>query len=130
MKLALAEPESKALRIYLAASGEQTSSEIVLAESVRAVRRNAEARGLDLLGPLSLLEGVVKGLDLRALDRQLLAAAGELRPLALGTLDAIHLATALAFPQPGLSFVSYHQRQLVAARQAGLATASPGWDAA
>lgn len=130
MKLVIAEPESEALRDLLAASDEQTSSEIVLAESTRAVRRNAAARGIDQAGPLSLLAGVVTALDLRVVDRQLLAAAGELRPIALGTLDAIHLAAALAVPQSALTFVSYDQRQLVAARDAGLATASPGWDAA
>lgn len=51
-------------------------------------------------------------------------------PSTLGTLDAIHVATALCFPHASLRFVSYDRRQLYAARRAGLSTVSPGAEAA
>ena len=41
-------------------------------------------------------------------------------------LDAIHLATALDLDLDELVFLSYDERQLEAARSAGLTTASPG----
>lgn len=124
------ERESQALRDFLAAGGRKTSSEILLTESVRAVKRRAVARGDDGVPELGRLASVVEGFALSSLDREVLVRAGVLGPSTLGTLDAIHVATALSFPSASLCFVSYDRRQLDAARGAGLTTASPGAEAA
>lgn len=101
------------------------SSEIVLAESARAVRRRASVRRDQESSLFGRLREVIGGLTLVELDRELLVNAGRLEPPSLRTIDAIHVAAALAFPT-GVSFVSYDRRQLAAARGVGLPTASPG----
>ena len=124
------ELESRALRDFLAAGGRKTSSEILLTESVRAIKRRAAARGDDGLPELGGLASLVEGFELSSLNRDVLVRAGGLAPSALGTLDAIHVATAMSLPHASLCFVSYDRRQLDAARRAGLETASPGAEAA
>ena len=126
MKLVVVEHESEALGEFVSAGGRKVSSEILLTESVRAVKRRAAARGDEGASELVELEAVVEGFELWSLNRDLLMRAGQLASSALGTLDAIHLATALSFPSALPCFVSYDHRQLHAARRAGLATASPG----
>ena len=122
----VAEYESQALRDFLAVGGRKTSSEILLTESVRAVKRRAAARGDDGGPELGRLAAVIDGFELWSLNRELLVRAGRLAPSTLGTLDALHVATALSLPSASLCFVSYDRRQLDAARRAGLSTASPG----
>jgi len=123
------ELESRALRDFLAAGGRKTSSEILLTESVRAIKRRAMARGKDGLSELGGLASLIEGFELSSLNRDVLVRAGGLAPSTLGTLDAIHVATALSLAHMSLRFVSYDRRQLDAARRAGLATASPGAEA-
>ncbi len=124
VKLAVEERESEALRHFLRTVSRPVSSELSLTESARAAQRRTGAGGADDL-PARLVE-VFRDLDLWALDRELLLRAGGLKPTALRTLDAIHLATALSIPAVRPPFVSYDRRQLEAARRAGLSTASPG----
>lgn len=123
------EPESRALREFLAAAGRKTSSEILLTESVRAVKRRAAALGDDGVSELEGLSAVIEGFELSSLNREVLIRAGGLAPSTLGSLDAIHIATALSLPSASLCFVSYDGRQLDAASRAGLAIASPGAEA-
>jgi uncharacterized protein len=51
--------------------------------------------------------------------------ACHLAPPTLRSLDAIHIATALAVGRDDVVFYSYDQRALDAARAAGLTVASP-----
>jgi predicted nucleic acid-binding protein len=125
VKLVLEEAESAALRSYLS-GGDLVSSELILTEIPRAVRR-AAARDSRL--PLELfLERageVVDALALRPLDRHLLAGAGALAEPALRALDAIHIVSAVDL-DPIEAFVTYDERQAAAARLAGLRTVAPG----
>jgi predicted nucleic acid-binding protein len=59
------------------------------------------------------------------LTGEVLGQAARARPVTLGALDAIHLASALVLRRELTSFVSYDKRLLAAARDAGLPTASP-----
>ena len=124
VKLIRDEPESRALRAYLA-GGDLVSCELVLTEVPRAVRRAAAD---DPRLPLEQLIGrageIVDALGLLPLDRALLAAAGALREPGLRALDAIHVAAA-ADLSPLDAFVGYDERQAAAARLAGLRTVSP-----
>ena len=61
---------------------------------------------------------------MRVSDR-VLAAAGELLPADLRSLDAIHLATALQLGTDLARVVTYDDRMIVAARELGLPVASP-----
>lgn len=125
IKLVREESESDSLRAYLASS-DLVSSELVLTEIPRAVRR---AVALDPTLPLELLldraTQLVDVLALRPADRALLAGAGALAEPALRALDAIHVASAIGLG-PVEAFVTYDERQAAAARLAGLRTVAPG----
>lgn len=125
VKLVRDEPETAALRTYLAGA-DIISSELVLTEVPRAIRR---AVSHDRLLPIdSLLRRTGELLDTVALlpvDRALLAAAGAITEPALRALDAIHVAAA-ACVSPVDAFVTYDHRQAAAARLAGLRTTAPG----
>jgi predicted nucleic acid-binding protein len=125
VKLVRDEPESHALRTYLA-DADLVACELVLAEVPRAVRR-AAARDprLDVGLLISRAGQVIDALAMPPLDRALLIAAGALSEPALRALDAIHVAAAVDLA-PLDGFVTYDERQAAAARLAGLRTVSPG----
>ncbi len=64
-------------------------------------------------------------MDLVAVNDGILDAAGILAPRILRTLDAIHLATALAVGDDLASVITYDHRMAEGARLLGLPTASP-----
>ena len=119
VKLLVEETESTAVRSFLANRGaRRVSSALLRTESLRAVRH---------LGPDALVvvrEGL-RRVDLIGIDDRILDAAGILEPQVLRTLDAIHLATALAVGDDLEAIVTYDERMLDAARFMGLATATP-----
>lgn len=124
VKLVREEAESIALRTYLQGA-ELVSSELVLTEIPRAVRRAAAREPhlpLDLL--LERAGALIDALALRPLDRTILAGAGALTEPALRALDAIHVAAAVDL-DPIEAFVTYDERQAAAARLAGLRTMAP-----
>lgn len=125
VKLVRDEPESKALRAFLA-DADLVSSDLIMTEVPRTVRR---AVADDPVLPRDLLleraGALVEAIALRPVDRPLLAAAGALEEPALRALDAIHVASALDL-HPVDAFVTYDERQAAAARLAGMRTMSPG----
>jgi len=128
VKTILDEEGSGALTAYL--DGEElVSSELVLTEVPRALRRAAASRsGVDLE---SRLRRAVKQIDLvslRPVEEALLIGAGMLAEPGLRSLDAIHVATALHV-YPIDAFVTYDKRQADVARLVGLRTVAPGADA-
>jgi uncharacterized protein len=124
VKLVHDEPESEALRTFLA-DADLVSSELVLAEVPRAIRR-AFAGDASVAGVLlERAGGLLDAVALLPLDRSLLLAAGALAEPALRALDAIHIAAAIDV-SPVDAFVSYDERQSAAARLAGLRTIAPG----
>lgn len=119
VKLVVEEPETAALRRFLAdRAGRRVSSVLLRTESLRAVRH----LGADALA--TVREGL-RRVDLVAIDDRILEAAGTLEPRVLRTLDAIHLATALAVGDDLDTIVTYDDRMVEAARFLGLSTATP-----
>lgn len=119
VKLVVEETESAAVREYLGNLGtRRVSSALLRAESLRAVRQ---------LGPdaLATVREGLRRVDLIGIDDRILDAAGMLNPLVLRTLDAIHLATALAVGDDLDAIVTYDERMVEAARLIGLATVTP-----
>lgn len=116
IKLSKEEPESLALVDYLQDASVQVSTSVLAeVEVVRNLRRHQ----LDD-------EHAITGFYLMAVDndvRQKAVAVGGGR---LRSLDAIHIATALAVGDRDLQFVTYDDRQADAARQAGLKVVQPG----
>lgn len=117
-KLVVSEPESAALRERLAGQV-LVASALLVTEVSRAVRR-AVGRSHD-----AVLSEVLAVIDLVVVDRSVLAAAAELEPATLRTLDAVHLASALSLGARVDALVGYDDRLLDAARAAGLSVERP-----
>ena len=119
VKLVIEERESTALMAYLADRGPIYSSRVAAVELRRAVRRHNDRAADDqaelILATLRLIE----------LDDELARDAGLLQPPALRTLDAVHVAAALALENECEAFVSYDDRLNTAAHAAGLEVRSP-----
>jgi uncharacterized protein len=125
VKLVRDEPESDALRAFLADS-DIVSCELVLTEVPRAIRRAAaQDPRLPLEALVTRAAEVIDAVALLPIDRALLLAAGAISEPAVRALDAIHVAAA-ADLSPLDAFVSYNERQAAAARLAGLRTITPG----
>jgi predicted nucleic acid-binding protein len=119
VKLAVEEPETAALQAFLGdAAVRRVSSALLRTESLRAVRH----LGADALA--TVREGL-RRIDLVAIDDRILDAAGTLEPRVLRTLDAIHLATAMAVGDDLDTIVTYDDRMVEAASFLGLSTATP-----
>jgi len=119
VKAIVAEPGSRALRDFLGGSGAaRVSSALLRAEALRAVRH---------LGPEAIerVRAALRRVDLIAIDDRILDAAGVLEPQIVRTLDAIHLATALAMGDDLAAVVTYDARMTEGARLLGLPTATP-----
>jgi len=120
VKLVLREPESDSLRAWLA-DGERrvVTSDLSLTEVARAAARvSVEASGAAqrVLGTLTTIR----------CDRSVFDEAGSIRPSALRSLDAIHLAAAAALGADLAGIVTYDWRMADAARKQRTAVASPG----
>jgi predicted nucleic acid-binding protein len=75
----------------------------------------AQRRAREVLARVALVD----------LDRQTLAIAAAIDPPALRTLDAIHLATALALRSDLIGLVTYDRRLAAAAGRADLHVQTP-----
>jgi predicted nucleic acid-binding protein len=115
-KLGCEEKETFALIEFLE-EGAVEASTSVLAEV--EVTRNLRHRQLDQAE-------AVRGFHLITVDEDIRRAAIELGDRTLKSLDAIHIATALAIGDRDLQFITYDNRQADAARQAGLKVIQPG----
>jgi len=119
VKLAVEEAETTALRAFLGRrDGRRVSSALLRAESLRAVR--------PLAGEvLATVREGLRRVDLVGIDDRILDAAGTLEPRVLRTLDAIHLATALAVGDDLDTVVTYDERMAEGARLLGLPVVAP-----
>jgi uncharacterized protein len=124
VKLISEEPESAEL-IDAITDGRLVSSELVIAEVPRAIRRIADDGATDLVDVIARADLVLATMALIPPGRDVLTLAGAFTLPTLRALDAIHVATALLLDDLGL-FISYDARQLRAAAEAGLAITSPG----
>ena len=118
VKLVVREPQSTALRAHLRRRRPLVSSTLARTEVVRALLPlgdQAIRRGLDVLSTL----------DLVRINDRILTVAGELRPVELRSLDAIHLATAQQFDAELNHIVTYDDRMATAAGALGLRVTSP-----
>ena len=115
-KLGCEETETLALIDFLEDEVREASTS-VLAEV--EVARNLRHRRLD--------QGeAVKGFHLITVDDEIRRTAIQLGDQSLRSLDAIHIASALAIGDRDLEFVTYDDRQAGAARRAGLKVVQPG----
>ena len=118
VKLAVAEPESVALRRYLRRRGTLVTS---------ALARTEVARALLPLGPIAVRRGheVLSRLELVRVGDRVLASAGRMMPTELRSLDAIHLATVEQLGASISRVVTYDERMAMSAAASGCSVASP-----
>ena len=116
VKLTRDEPESMALIDYLEeASVEASTSVLAEVEVLRNLRKL----------PLES-DQALTGFYMLAIDDEVRRGAVSIGRDSLRSLDAIHIATALAVGDRDLQFVTYDERQADAARKAGLKVVQPG----
>jgi len=120
VKLVVREPESVALMEFLREHPDRVSSALALAEVPRALRRARfgaaeRRRAREVLARVALVD----------IDRRALAAAAAIEPPTVRTLDAIHLATALALREDLAALVTYDRSLAVAAERADLPVQAP-----
>jgi predicted nucleic acid-binding protein len=118
VKLVVAEPESPALRRYLARRSPHVTSALAKTEVARAVLplgATAVRRGRDVLRALTLVR----------VNDAVLTLAGRLLPPELRSLDALHLATAQILGSNLARIVTYDERMAAVAKDAGIAVVAP-----
>jgi predicted nucleic acid-binding protein len=119
VKLVVAERGSSALRRLLRSDTVRVSSALALVEVVRAVRHHgkpAQDRARRVLARVRLL----------SVDHAVLEQAATLGDVVLRSLDAIHVASALALGDDLRAIVTYDLRMLAAAAALQLPVRSPG----
>jgi predicted nucleic acid-binding protein len=100
------------------------SSELIRVECLRTLDR-ARLAGLleddEVAEKRQAVEDLLASFDLVTLDRRVLRRAAEPLPTTLGTLDALHLASAMALRTriPELRLATHDQTLAVAARAVG-----------
>lgn len=119
IKLARPETESDALRAF-ASTLELFSSEIARVELKRSAHRNAPGSEKSLGTAVAVADAT----GLIPMDRSILELAGDLAHPNLGSLDAIHVSTALSVA-PLDFFVTYDHEQARAADTVGLNVITP-----
>jgi predicted nucleic acid-binding protein len=122
VKWMVQEPGWHALEAYLRDVPIRTVSRIATVEVPRAIAR---VPGFDRPALASRLRSVLDGLALIELDAQVSVTAARLEPVAVRTLDAIHLASALELRDELDALVTYDRRMIEAATLLGLPTAMP-----
>ena len=116
VKLVIDEPGSSTLLQWYHESERVVTSRIGLVETRRAVARRDHDH--------DQLEAVLDRIAVFELDEDIGLRAGSIVPASVRSLDAIHIATALAIPVLD-AFVTYDDRQASAARAAGLPVVRP-----
>jgi len=118
VKLAVAEPESVALRRYLSRRPALVSS---------ALARTEVARALTPSGPDAVARGelVLRRIQLLRVNDRVLSEAGRMTPAELRSLDAIHLSSAHQLGPSVRQIVTYDERMADAAEAGGWAVSSP-----
>lgn len=119
VKLVVAEPESGALKRALTRWPERVSATLLRVESIRALRRSGNDRYVVMARKL------LRSIHMIRIDEPLLDRAGDVGPPELRSLDAIHLAAAMALSTDiGVMFV-YDTRLREAAEALGFDVDSP-----
>lgn len=118
VKLVIAEPGSDHMHRWYVEARRVITSRVGMIETVRAASRTkVDATHLDR---------VLTDLEVVELDAATAGTAARAQPPTLRTLDAIHLATALALLPDLDAFVTYDDRLADAARAIGLPVVRPG----
>ncbi len=118
VKLVVLEPESTALRRYLRRKHPLVTSALAHTEVARALLpfgAAALARGEDTMSRLDVIR----------INDRILRGAGTMLPARLRSLDAIHLATAVALGVDLARVCTYDERMARSAAELGMTVVAP-----
>lgn len=118
VKLIVPEAESSAMHEFATHTRGMLTSVVGATELRRAIRRTHPAR-------LEVAERILAPMLKLGVTKEVLRLADVIGPTSLGTLDAIHLASALTVLEELEAFVAYDKRLIEAAEATGLRVVSP-----
>lgn len=119
VKLVVDEAETGALRAWIATeSTDLVAADLARTELLRAVRRCAPERA-------TAAREVLRSLIRMVMTASIFEPAGQLDPAILRTLDALHLAAALALGDDLDGIVTYDDRLAEAAGSYGIRVVAP-----
>ena len=121
VKLVVREPETDALLTALERWPDRVSATLSRVEVHRALRRAGVSKSVH-----ARADTVLEALVLVRLDESLLGRAAEFEQPHMRSLDAIHLAAALAIGDDPDAFITYDSRLAESARSEGLTVLHPG----
>lgn len=118
-RVLLGEPDAPAILRELGSFDQRVASRLMRIELMRLGMRE---------GVLAQADQLLTGVALLPVDDDLLAAAETIGPPAVGTLDAIHLVTALRLSTAGRldALMTYDVRLAQAARERDIVVLAPG----
>jgi uncharacterized protein len=117
VKLVVAEPESQAVHRWFIEAPRVATSRVGVLETIRASSRrpfDPEHR-----------DAVLRYVEVIDLNTAIAAVAASVGPAVIRTLDAIHIATAMALVPDLDAFVTFDDRMAEAARALGLPVVRP-----
>ena len=117
VKLVVFEAESVAVQRWYVETEQVLTSRVGIVEAYRSITRRSHDP--------TQLRVILGSIEIFELDADIAARAMRVSPDVLRTLDAIHVATALAIGPTLDAFVTYDDRQAEAARAAGLPVVRP-----
>ena len=121
IKVIVPESGSEELLALLAQWPNRISSELARTEVLRALRRGEVTAAQFRRG-----QKILDRIGLVPIDSRIVNEAALLKPVALRTLDAIHLATAISIRGDLAGIVTYGTRLATAAAAAKLSVYAPG----
>jgi uncharacterized protein len=117
VKLVLEEPETPAMQRWFVEATYAVTSRVGIVETRRATSRRPHDQ--------VHREHVLRDVEVLELTPAIAASAAVIQPPGIRTLDAIHLASALAIAADLDAFVTYDDRMAEAARNLGLPVVRP-----
>jgi predicted nucleic acid-binding protein len=117
-RVLLDEPDKQAIQRDLAKFGQHVASRLLRVE----LRRVGLRRGL-----LDRASALIADISLIPIDDRILDSTETLAPVTVGTLDAIHLATAVGLLKEGRldALMTYDKQLAIGAREHGLEVLAP-----
>jgi uncharacterized protein len=117
VKLVIEEPETPAMNRWFVEATRVVTSRVGIVETCRAAARRPHDP--------DQREAVVRDVEAVELSPAIAGVAAALGPLTVRTLDAIHIASAMALGSELDAFVTYDDRMAEAARALGLPVVRP-----
>jgi len=125
LKLLVREAESDAIERELLKWSELATSVITEVELPRAVARAREERADAVIDGSVVLQGVLASAAIITLSENIVAAARTVKPVHVGALDAIHIASALSLGRELAGVATYDNRMQDALGPLGVDVIAP-----